>query len=162
MASEPLVLRALAWDHQRGFGAAKSVAEAYAKTRDDVRVVWDNRPKMMFAYMPLEDMFTTYDLVLFDHPTVGRTVDSLPPMACLDDLIEAEWLSSLRANSIGPTYESYTLHGRQWAARWTPQRSSLFRVLTLSRKTSPSRRPGATSRRSYANWSAWMCAWVCP
>ena len=97
-------------------GLRDLVALDYARRRDDVRVVWDNRPKMMFAYMPLAEMFGKYDLVLFDHPTVGQTADSVPPMACLDDLIDAGWLSGLRTGSIGPTYESYNLQGRQWAA----------------------------------------------
>lgn len=116
MSDSPLVIRGIAWDHPRGVGGARSAAEAYAVVRPDVRVEWDVRPLWKFAYMPLEEMFSRYDLVLFDYPTIGTLVDGQPPMAPMDELLGRDRLEALSRDSVGPSFESYAWRGQQWAA----------------------------------------------
>lgn len=115
MTGGPVRLRGLAWDHPRGIGAARASAEAFNASQGDIVVSWDNRPLWKFAYMPLDEMFSAYDVVLFDHPTVGETFGGAPPMARLDDLYEAAWLADLREHTVGPAYDSYVDQGALWA-----------------------------------------------
>jgi multiple sugar transport system substrate-binding protein len=54
----------------------------------------------------------TYDVVVIDHPGLGAALDALVPM---EELFSADELAGFRACSVGRSYDSYHLEGRQWA-----------------------------------------------
>jgi multiple sugar transport system substrate-binding protein len=80
----------------------------------DARVEWDARPLKAFEDQPLEELATTYDLVLIDHPFVATAAQS-GLIAPVDDWADADYLEDQAAHSVGPSYASYSWGGKQWA-----------------------------------------------
>ncbi|HEY3244858.1 MAG TPA: extracellular solute-binding protein [Phycisphaerae bacterium] len=106
-------LRGITSDHPRGLAPLLASVEPYAAQRD-VRVTWDRRSLKDFGDAPLEPLAAKYDLLMVDHPQIGRAAQSgclLP----LDEVIEAESLVTLALQSAGPSHASYEYAGHQWA-----------------------------------------------
>jgi multiple sugar transport system substrate-binding protein len=98
---EPIVLRALGWDHPRCRGPMEACAAAYAHAR----VTWEYRSLESFGDQPLAELANSYDLVVIDHPHIGEAVEA----GCL-------WpLDAAAAGGVGATHASYEYAGRQWA-----------------------------------------------
>ena len=76
-------------------------------------VEWEARSLSAFGDQPLEEVAGDYDLVVIDHPFCGRAAQTgcLTP---LDELLDGETLSELRAGAVGPSHDSYTHAGHQW------------------------------------------------
>ena len=98
---EPIVLRALGWDHPRCRGPMEACAAAYAHAR----VAWEYRSLESFGDQPLAELANSYDLVVIDHPHIGEAVEA----ACLRPLDVAD------PGGVGATHASYEYAGRQWA-----------------------------------------------
>jgi multiple sugar transport system substrate-binding protein len=100
--------RGLTWDHPRGYGALRAAAQLQPL------IDWDVHSLEGFESAPIEDLCARYDLVVLDHPHLGEALarGCLRP---LDDVFETADLARIAAGSIGRTYESYTMAGRQWA-----------------------------------------------
>lgn len=106
-------LRGLTWDHPRGYRPLEEASRRY-KAAYGMAVQWDRRSLASFGNTPIDVLADDYDLLILDHPHVGiaaRTSRLLP----FDDLLAAEILSELAAQSAGPSHSSYTYDGRQWA-----------------------------------------------
>lgn len=106
-------LRGMAWDHPRALNPLRVVSQQWAAGRD-VNIQWDARPLKAFEDQPLEELTASYDLILIDHPFVGVAARSglLRPV---DDWVDKDYLNDQKKNSVGPSFESYTWDGRQWA-----------------------------------------------
>jgi multiple sugar transport system substrate-binding protein len=105
-------LRGVTWDHVRGWGGLRAASDRYMFEHGDVRVSWTVRSLHAFADQPVEEL-ASMDLIVLDHPSVGRAVaaGSLVP---LDDHLDARFLDEQRASSVGRSFESYTWNEHQW------------------------------------------------
>lgn len=107
-------VRGMAFDHPRNVSPLKASAEAYRREHPGVEVSWEARSLEDFEDYPVDQLTQTYDLVIMDHPFIGTAVgkEALTP---LDGYLSPEYLAEQEANSVGPSYRSYSWDGRQWA-----------------------------------------------
>ncbi len=107
------ILRGMAWDHPRARNPLEAISAAWSNEHG-VSVEWDARPLKHFEDQPLQELATTYDLVLIDYPFVGFAANS-GLIAPVNDFVDAAYLADQAAHSVGPSYASYTWAGVQWA-----------------------------------------------
>ena len=103
----------MAWDHPRARGPLEAISAEWSR-EGGASIAWDARPLKDFEDQPLEELATAYDLILIDHPFVGFAATSkllLP----VEDWVDAAYLADQAANSVGPSYPSYTWEGKQRA-----------------------------------------------
>lgn len=107
----PIQLRGSTWNHPRGYAPLLALADKHA---GDVVVEWDIRSLRDFGEQSVASLATQYDLVVFDHPSVGEGAREglIKP---LDDLVDSVVLDSLSNASVGPSWHSYSVHGRPYA-----------------------------------------------
>ena len=106
-------LKGMTWSHPRGYDPMVATSAAW-RDRTGVEIVWEKRSLQDFESFPVEQLARAYDFIVMDHPHVGQiTADG-----CLTPLDvpgrEAE-RADLAANSVGPSYKSYTWAEHQWA-----------------------------------------------
>lgn len=111
--SSSIKLRGMAWDHPRAINPLNAISAEWSRDKQ-VTVKWDARPLKDFEDQPLEELATTYDLVLIDYPFVGFASAS-GLIVPVNEWTDADFLADQKVNSVGPSYSSYTWHGRQWA-----------------------------------------------
>ncbi len=107
-------MRGMAFDHPRSLTPLEASAEEYLLKHPELEVFWDAHSLKDFEEYPVENLADTYDLFVMDHPFVGTGVEKgvlLP----LDEYVPDAYLADQRANSVGPSYESYSWEGHQWA-----------------------------------------------
>jgi multiple sugar transport system substrate-binding protein len=107
-------LRGMAWDHVRGVAPMKAATEDFQSVRSDVTISWEARSLKDFEDYPIEPLAENYDLVLMDYPFVGTGAEK-GVLVPLDEWLPAEYMSDQQENSVGPSYDSYTWGGHQWA-----------------------------------------------
>src|SRR5207247_11359421 len=107
-------LSGITWDHPRGFDPLVATAEAYGRSHPAVEIHWEKRSLQAFADHPLVDLASRFDLLVIDHPHVGRAARHDAILA-LDGKIPVSVLRQLAAESVGRSHESYTWDGHQWA-----------------------------------------------
>lgn len=106
-------LKGMTWSHPRGYDPMVACSRFW-KERTGVSIRWDKRSLQDFESFPVEELARAYDLIVIDHPHVGE-ITAQQCLAPLDiEGREAE-RETLRAGSVGGSYESYTWEGRQWA-----------------------------------------------
>jgi multiple sugar transport system substrate-binding protein len=95
----------MTWDHPRGYGPLRAFGGG---------VRWDAQPLEDFEAKPLRELAERYDLLVIDHPGLGAALadDALLP---LDEVFDETDLARWQRASVGPTWRSYFLDGRQWA-----------------------------------------------
>jgi multiple sugar transport system substrate-binding protein len=113
MPGATIALRGMAWDHPRARDPLEAISASWTRT-SGVPVKWDARPLKDFEDQPLEELATTYDLVLIDYPFMGVAAES-GLIVPVDDWVDAAYLADQAAHSVGSSYASYTWTGRQWA-----------------------------------------------
>lgn len=108
------LLRGLTWDHPRGYLVLDALAAAADLGDPAGHVRWERQPLEDFESRPLRALADDFDLLVIDHPGLGEAVrdDCLRP---LDDLFSPGELASWRDLTIGASFDSYGLGGRQWA-----------------------------------------------
>lgn len=109
-----IVLNGITWGHSRGYTPLAAYAQRFSELNPGVEVVWKKRTLQEFADFPIEKLTEQYDLLIIDHPWVGRAAATncvLP----LDNYLTREYLDDQQANSIGHSHESYFFGGHQWA-----------------------------------------------
>jgi multiple sugar transport system substrate-binding protein len=107
-------LKALTWDHPRGYNALAAASRLRALAESGLSITWDKQPLEGFESHSIADLCSRYDLVVLDHPHVGEAVagDCLLP---LEDVFGADVIAQLEKNSIGPSLASYRFAGAHWA-----------------------------------------------
>ncbi|MCS5714148.1 ABC transporter substrate-binding protein [Herbiconiux sp. CPCC 205716] len=102
--------RGITWDHPRGRDALRAAAAADAS----VEIDWHAHSLEHFESHPIDELARDYDLIVLDHPHLGEALElgSLQPM---EDVVGPELLERWAGASVGPSFESYRLNGRQWA-----------------------------------------------
>lgn len=104
----------MTWSDPRGYDPVVAAAAAFAQMHSDVRIEWDKRSLQGFESTPVDELAARYDLMVIDHPHVGAVVADgclLP----LDVHGDAASLLQIEAETVGKSYASYHLAGRQWA-----------------------------------------------
>lgn len=107
-------LRGMAFDHPRSLTPLEASAREYLLKQPGLEISWDAHSLKDFEEYPVEKLADTYDLFVMDHPFVGTGVEKgvlLP----LDEHAPEAYLADQRVNSVGPSYESYSWEGHQWA-----------------------------------------------
>lgn len=107
-------LRGMAFDHPRSLMPLEASAKEYLLKHPGLEISWDAHSLKDFEEYPVEKLADTYDLFVMDHPFVGTGVETgvlLP----LDEYAPEAYLADQRVNSVGPSYESYSWEGHQWA-----------------------------------------------
>jgi multiple sugar transport system substrate-binding protein len=104
----------MTWSDPRGYDPVVAAADAWAEIEPGVAIDWDKRSLQGFESTPVEELAASYDLMVIDHPHVGAVVRE----GCLLPLDRAEddsALLQLESESLGRSFASYRLAGRQWA-----------------------------------------------
>ncbi len=107
-------LKGITWNHSRGITPLQAVSQRYAELHPGVEITWSKRTLQEFADFPIEKLTETYDLLVIDHPWVGRAAATgcvLP----LNEILPEGYLAGLAENSAGGAHQSYTYAGKQWA-----------------------------------------------
>ena len=107
-------LRGITWDHVRGVAPLIATTEEFRKRRPSFHIEWDKRSLKDFEDYPIDVLAEKYDLIMLDHPCIGTAVRK-KVLLPLDDWIPKEYLAEQKRNSVGPSYDTYTWEGRQWA-----------------------------------------------
>lgn len=99
-------LRGMTWDHPRGFDCVVAASEKYARY-EGVEIAWDKRSLQAFADASIEELASSYDFVVLDHPHVGIIAETgaLHPLPFPED----------HDASLGGSAESYFWNGSCWA-----------------------------------------------
>lgn len=107
-------LRGMSWDHPRGMAPLCATAERFEQEHPDIHITWDARSLAAFGEQPIEKLAERCDLLVIDHPFVGRAarIGCLTP---LDTLLSADFLAEQARQSVGPSFPSYTYANHQWA-----------------------------------------------
>jgi len=111
---DPLRLRAVTWNHSRGYTPMVATAQRFSELKPGAEFVWEKRSLQEFADQPIDQLAERYDLLVIDHPWAGfaSTAGLLLP---LDEHLPALFLAEQASNSVGRSYESYRFDGHQWA-----------------------------------------------
>ncbi|RRI07991.1 extracellular solute-binding protein [Mesorhizobium tamadayense] len=103
----------MTWSHPRGYDPMVACSRLWQE-KTGVSVEWEKRSLQDFESFPVEELARAYDLIVIDHPHVGK----ITAEKCLAPLDvpgrEAEREALARA-SVGRSYPSYAWQGRQWA-----------------------------------------------
>jgi len=106
-------IRGMAWDHPRALNPLNAISAQWSG-ECDLSVSWEARPLKAFEDQPLDELASAFDLVLMDYPFVGTAAQS-GLMAPVNDWVDAAYLRDQADHSVGPSYDSYTWSGQQWA-----------------------------------------------
>lgn len=106
-------LRGTTWAHSRGYLPLVAAAQAVADFHPETEIVWERRSLWAFGEGPLDELAAAYDLLVFDYPLTGLAAERglfLP----LDEHLPPSLLDEQRAQSVGPSYRSFSYGGHQW------------------------------------------------
>jgi multiple sugar transport system substrate-binding protein len=107
-------LRGLTWGHDRGLAPLLATARRFSEEHSEVAIEWQTRSLQEFGEASIQLLAERYDLVVIDHPFIGRVAQErcfLP----LDEHFAPAQLEDLKADSVGQSYASYTFDDHQWA-----------------------------------------------
>src|ERR1700748_3872940 len=108
------LLRGITWGHSRGYTPLAAAAQRFTELHPGVTIVWEKRTLQQFADYPIEELTKSYDLLIIDHPWVGRAA-TLGCVLPLEQHLSAEYLKEQAAHSVGFSHPSYEYDGHQWA-----------------------------------------------
>jgi multiple sugar transport system substrate-binding protein len=108
------VIKGITWGHSRGITPLLAAAQRFSELHPGVTVQWDKRSLQQFADYPIERLTSAYDLLIIDHPWVGRAA-ALGCVLPLEQHLSVEYLKDQAENSVGYSHHSYQYNGHQWA-----------------------------------------------
>jgi multiple sugar transport system substrate-binding protein len=106
-------LRGMTWSHPRGYDPLVACSALW-KERTGADVAWDRRSLQDFESYPVEELASRYDLIVIDHPHVGR-ITAEKCLLPLDIPGREAAGGELARGSVGPSCDSYLWNGRRWA-----------------------------------------------
>ena len=83
------ILKGITWGHSRGITPLLAAAQRWSELHPGVTITWDKRSLQQFADHPIEKLTEQYDLLIIDHPWVGRAA-SLQCVLPLDNYLPAD------------------------------------------------------------------------
>ncbi len=107
-------VRGMTWNHARGKKPLLAASDHYEKENPGVSISWSTRPLQDFESQPLREVCSNHDLIIIDHPHLGEAVreNLLLDLTACD---RSQQLQTLQNQSAGPSFDSYAMHGGQWA-----------------------------------------------
>jgi multiple sugar transport system substrate-binding protein len=106
-------LKGIAWNHMRGFVSVVATAQRYEELQPEVRITWEKRSLQAFADASLEELASTYDLIVMDHPHTAQAAEAGVLLA-LDQFLPEAFLKDQAEHSVGRSHQSYHYKGHQW------------------------------------------------
>jgi multiple sugar transport system substrate-binding protein len=107
-------LRGLAWDHRRCWGPLQASIAPFCSSHPELEITWDRRSLYEFGEGAMDAALAAYDLVIIDHPFVGEI--SRDQLAVpFDPYLKVADRAAFERNSVGQSWNSYAIDGRQWA-----------------------------------------------
>src|SRR5215469_6552890 len=103
-------LTGIAWDHSGAFPPLVAVAQRYEETHPGVRIRWEKRSLDEFGHAPIDQLTSSFDLIVIDHPWAGFAFEK-NLVRDLKPLLAPAVLNDCARNSIGATFESYCYGG---------------------------------------------------
>src|SRR6478672_8641081 len=100
------ILKGITWGHSRGITPLLAAAQRFTELYPDIEIDWKKRSLQEFADFPIEKLTEDYDLLIIDHPWVGRAAATgcvLP----LDEYISETYLEDQLQNTVGKSHNSY-------------------------------------------------------
>ena len=107
-------LRGITWGHSRGYTPLVAAAQRFSELYPGVTISWDKRTLQQFADYPIEILTKEFDLLIIDHPWVGKAA-GLGCVLPLDEHLPAAYIKEQAGNSVGYSHHSYNYDGHQWA-----------------------------------------------
>ena len=112
-ATNHVTLRGLTWDHRRAIAPLRAVHEAFSLAEPNITIDWSIRDLRQFEHQSLEEVATAFDLILFDHPFVGRMAASRV-FVPVDRVLARVPGAAEAAFYAGPSLTSYRWGGQTW------------------------------------------------
>ena len=109
-----IVLNGITWGHSRGITPLFAAAQRFSELYSHVEITWQKRTLQEFADYPIEKLTKKYDLLIIDHPWVGRAAATKCVLP-LDEYLPKKYLDDQLKNSVGYSHLSYHYGGHQWA-----------------------------------------------
>ncbi|HXD78204.1 MAG TPA: extracellular solute-binding protein [Puia sp.] len=109
-----IALKGITWGHSRGYTPLAAAAQRFGELHPGVKVIWEKRSLQQFADYPVERLTDQYDLLVIDHPWVGRAA-SLGCVLPLEEWLPDDFLRDQALQSVGYSHQSYAYGGHQWA-----------------------------------------------
>lgn len=109
-----IVLKGITWGHSRGITPLLAYSQRFSELYPGVEVVWKKRTLQEFADYPIEKLTGEYDLLIIDHPWIGRA-SATGCVLPLGEYLSLAYLDNQLKNSTGASHLSYFYEGRQWA-----------------------------------------------
>jgi multiple sugar transport system substrate-binding protein len=137
MNLKKILLKGITWGHSRGITPLFAASQRFNELYPDVEISWQKRSLQEFADYPIEKLSKKYDLLIIDHPSVGRASDT-KCLLSLDKYLYKKYLDEQSKNSVGYSHLSYNYKGHQWAlaidaaAPVSSYREDLFKRNNLS------------------------------
>ncbi len=103
-------LRGITWDHPRGYQPLAENAARFTAAHPGIEVEWQRRSLRDFGVQPIEDLAQQFDLLVIDHPFMGRARAT----GCLLDLrplFPPSFHAMLEKQTVGPSTRSYDYGG---------------------------------------------------
>ena len=121
------LLSGMTWDHPRGLDCLRDSNDLLIQSQS-VSIEWSARSLLAFGDQHIEEFYRDFDLMIIDHPHVPDAV-SAGAVIAMEDLLSPADLAELSRTSVGPSHDSYSYHGQQWAlAIDTAAQVSAFRA----------------------------------
>jgi multiple sugar transport system substrate-binding protein len=108
------ILNGITWAHSRGITPLLAVSQRYSELHPGIEIRWKKRTLQEFADFPIEELTRDYDLLIVDHPWVGRAAATgcvLP----LNEFLPEDYLKDQLDNTVGDSHSSYNYNNKQWA-----------------------------------------------
>ncbi len=110
----PIHLKGITWAHSRGITPLQAVSQRFSELHPGLEIEWTKRSLQQFADFPIETLTKDYDLLIIDHPWVGRAAATHTVLP-LNKYLDEAYLLDQAQHSVGLSYESYVYDGNLWA-----------------------------------------------
>ncbi len=114
MKMNKIALNGITWGHSRGITPLFAAAQRFSELYPHVEIIWQKRTLQEFADYPIEKLTKKYDLLIVDHPWVGRAAATKCVLP-LDEYLPKKYLEDQLINSVGYSHLSYYYDDHQWA-----------------------------------------------
>ena len=108
------ILQGITWGHSRGLTPLQALSQRYTELHPGIEIQWKKRSLQQFADYPVESLTKEYDLLVIDHPWVGRAA-ATGCVIPLNEYLPAAYLDEQEEYSVGHSHLSYYYDQRQWA-----------------------------------------------
>jgi len=106
------LLKGITWNHSRALPPLVATAQRFEELHPNVHIGWEKRSLHEFGHANLAELAQVFDLLVVDHPMMGDAADVLVNLRPL--LQPCEW-EDLKADSAGPSFDSYIYEGALYA-----------------------------------------------